>query len=201
MKGKFMPTAVTIGLLIGAGLFWAILFFVNKLMMNNGLEKVNAYIANCEIIPLKVGNFTVVKGSITGFFKRTGSIYYSSTKATFYGATYRKYFSLEFMGKDDDNYLFDDFLTHYINKGDEIKATVNKTELSDTSYGTQQKPVPVFWFERETENSWNTFAQCINSSHNADTTQETEQMYRNTIAVYLTFVKSKKDFNRMFPKK
>jgi hypothetical protein len=198
---KIMPTATTIGLLIGVCLFGAILFFINKSRTNNGIEKVYAYIANCEMIPLKINDFTIDDGNVIGFFTRRGSKDYSTEEAIFYDSIYKKYFSLKFIGNSQNRVAFDAFLTRHLNKGEEIDATVNKIEMADTNYGTQQKPVPVFNFERSPDKSWNNFFEFAIGSDTTNAIKKKEQIYYDAIAIYLTFVKSKKDFKKMFPDK
>ena len=203
MKGKLMPTAMTIGLIIGICLFSFILYFINAIRDNNGIKKVDTYINNCSKIKLvlgfKRGNF-VVLGNINGNFGRMGADSYSTATAIFYDSNYKKYFKIEFIGSHAGSALS---MLSYLKNGDTIEAVVNKIELADIAYGTQQKPIPIFKFEAQ--NLWgNKFPYCMNlNGEDPKTTiiQNTEQMYRNMIAIYLTFEKSRKDFNRMFPKK
>lgn len=71
-------------------------------------------------------------------------------------------------------------------------------ELGDPLYGTLQKPIPIFKFSRKNATDWKTFAEVTNNEGRIDNTKEMDKLYKNSIGIYLTHIKSKEDFKRMF---
>ena len=86
-------------------------------------------------------------------------------------------------------------------KNEIVTATINMLELADTSYGTIKKPIPIFNFSRDDPNaSWKTFAIYQQGSSKINNDIEMKKNYRGNIGVYLSYIKSKEDFEKMFGK-
>ncbi|MGY4385189.1 hypothetical protein ACVWYN_002225 [Pedobacter sp. UYP24] len=114
---------------------------------------------------------------------------------------YKKYFVIEFItGSATDSYIYSEFIKE-INKGEHITASVNSKELADASYGTAQKPVPIFSFSRNDLQHHKTYITFLSSDGvYPDNHVKMEKDLRGSIGIYLTHVKSNADFEKMFGK-
>lgn len=194
---------ITLGLILGVLACGAILYFFNKSNSNNvGDNEIQKYINDSENIQLVIpGSVNAVLNSIKGDARMLGSASFAASSDLFYDNLHKKYFLLQFINskiKGDVSKDYDMEFSIFINsikQGESITATVSKTELADASYGTKQKPIPVFKFSRDGNVNYKTFES---TTDDAAEISHIRKSYPIDVGIYLTFVKSKADFEKMF---
>lgn len=204
---------VTLGWVLGIAAFCIVLYFYNTGHSNNvGSKEIQQYIDNCENIQLIIADsidpdFHFIKGDK----RMLGDATFPASSTLFYDSAQNKYFIIQFFyakikGYKSGSYAqqFDSFMDD-IKKGDSITASINKIELMDTSYGTKSKPIPIFKFSRNGDVTYKTFEDMIGDNNNDNTKDTIEishirQLYPIDVGIYLSFIKSKEDFEQMFGK-
>ena len=176
--------------------------------INKGDDYADRYVANCDTIKLLMKNF---KDSAQ-YFKVEGKFNASSDNNTayinkhqlkFYDEAHHKYFVILYFFSNNSNFdeVFGVYASSNLDKsGTAIVGVVNKDEMADAAYGTEQKPVPVLYFySSETGHSY--FYTLIGQTNKPF--KGTEEQFKNWMlsynaAHYLNYVKSKPDFDKMF---
>jgi len=188
-----------IGILLGVALFSWVLFLFNKGHSNNASDKIDDYINNCTPVKLKINDYKNITKDIKGNAKLLGTTTFYSNQTLFYDKSYKKWFVIEFIAGDaGEAYLYSKFIKE-INKGENISAFVNKKEMDDAGYGVLQKPIPIFKFIRDDTGHHKTYA-AFNNSDGAypDNHIAINKSYRGSVSVYLSYIKNKADFKKMF---
>jgi len=206
---------IVFGSLLVIGLVFGRMFgrlLVNKLdnkdsRVNNGGEYAAKYLSNCDTIKLMMKDF---KDS-SKFFKVKGQFNASSDDNTayinkhiikFYDEAHHKYFVILYFFSNNSNFdkVFDTYASDLDIAGTAVIGIVNKEEMADASYGTPQKPVPVLYFySAETGHSY--FYTLIGQTN--EPFKGTEEQFKHWMlsynaAHYLSYVKSKQDFDKAF---
>lgn len=200
----FLPAA---GWLLGVSLVSLGLDIYNKFNRNDGYNRVPQYLRACDSIQLSLDSLYKTEfGWVEGNMTRSGGNSFPISKKLFYDSAYKKYFVIEFcsarISKErnfDYGGAFDSFMME-VRQGENITALVNKIEMADTSYGTKQKPIPIFWFKRNGNVDYKTFESLFYDDKDTGTLSDVRQLYPGTIGIYLSHVKSKEDFEKMFGK-
>ncbi len=93
-----------------------------------------------------------------------------------------KYFNLFFLGNPE--------MLYRMARDREIIAIVNKDDLENSNYGTQENPIPIFYFYIPH------FRNRKSKQYlEAELTKET---YKNTVAFYLAYIMPKDEFKQRF---
>jgi ribosomal protein S7 len=71
-----------------------------------------------------------------------------------------------------------------------ILATVNRSEMSDPSFGTEKKPIAILKFSIEN----------LDPSLDSTVLNTSQNQYRFNVHEYLTYTMGHSDFNRIFKK-
>ncbi|GGI29507.1 hypothetical protein [Pedobacter mendelii] len=181
--------------------------------VNNGKPYVKKYLSSCDTIRLFMKDYSKKSEDfeVQGVFnlsKDENSAYIDKWASLFYDNRSKKYFccyyffpSLSFFSK-----MYGSFLYGIDQKGTDILATVNKNELSDATYGTKEKPIPIVYYI--VPEKMNNFFDSVTDSgnhndksgfHGTEIEFKTFMSEYNT-RYYLSYVKSKADFEKMFGK-
>lgn len=198
-------SAKTIGWLLGTLLFSISLYFFNRNKSNDGHKKIDEYISHCENIQLVMNNYKNIDTYVGGSYGKYGRNSFPASQTTFYDSTYKNFFIIELFSFKLHKDIVPSYASEFslfiiqIKQGERIIALVNKVELADTCYGTLQKPIPIFNFKRSGEGIYSkTFSDISEDTTTAK--KDFENLYRGTIGIYLSYIKSKKDFEKMFGK-
>jgi hypothetical protein len=172
-----------------------VVFLLNQLLFsaNYGTEKqVPKYIENSIELDLQVPNHLEFEiGSIrTGIRQvgsRTGLRSKQCNRIIFFSSEYGKYFSIILAGSKKATLV--QFTAFANTVGDHlIVAKVNKSDMGNPDYGTEENPVPIFMFsipKLEGRKSYERFAI-------------TEEQYKNAVYYYLAYMMPKKEFKTRF---
>ncbi|RAJ31877.1 hypothetical protein [Pedobacter cryoconitis] len=179
--------------------------------INNGKPHVVQYLNDCDTLHLIMKNSTLQDT----FFKVQGAFDLSRDDNTasvdkyetiFYEEKMTKYFCIYYFFSRNSMFsqMYYDFIYDINKNGAHIIATVNKKELADITYGTKQKPIPITYFETP-DNSTTLYDLNKGSVENKFTFHGTEAEFKTymknyNIRNYLSYVKSKADFEKMFGK-
>lgn len=203
---------LAIGLIFGRYLGrWLVNIFDNPdTSINDGHLHVNEYLSKCDTIVLNIKNlkdstsFFEVKAKFNPSSADNMAILYKN-EAKFYSDDLHKYFSILYFFSDPaKDQIYGMYLTGDIdNSGEQIVATVNKVELADNSNGTQAKPIPIIYFQLKRKQS-DTFYSMIKGDSKGDFHGSEEDFKKYTLNYnaghYLSYAKSKHDFEKMFGK-
>ncbi len=203
--------------LLGIGLFfgkyigrWIVNVMDNPdTRINNGKPYVQQYLNNCDTLHLIMKNFTTklddfeVKGSFN-LSQADNTAYLDKQTSVFFDGKSNKYYCIYyfFSSNSMSSQMYDTFISDVDKNGANIIATVNKNELSDVTYGTKQKPVPIIYYE--VPGKMNSFYSLVEDEGKSSYSNEAEfkvYMTNYNIRNYLSYVKSKADFEKMFDKK
>ena len=83
--------------------------------------------------------------------------------------------------------------------GTQITAWVNQDDLKDPSYGTKEKPIPVFNFKGVNEPIRIT-SESEGSVNGYETLEPTDEQYKHNVLTYLTYIMPKEEFKKRFEK-
>lgn len=213
---KVLQTAsiciLALGLIFGRYIGrWLVNVFDNPdTSINSGHLYINQYLSKCDTITLNVKNFAdsasyfEVKAKFNPSSADNMAIVYKH-EIKFYSDSLHKYFSIFYFFKYSSmDEVFGMYLVRAIkDPGEKIIATVNKQELADSTYGTKEKPIPITYFQLKKEES-NTFYSMAKGNDKSDF-QGSEADFKKYISnsnagYYLSYVKSKEDFEKMFGK-
>ena len=176
--------------------------------VNNGKLYVKQYLNNCDTVHLIMRNFTIklddfeVQGAFnlsqadnTAYLDKQTSVFFDDKSDKFYCIYYF------FSSNSKNSQMYDAFISDVDQNGASIIAIVNKNELSDDTYGTKQKPVPIIYYE--VPEKMNSFYSLVDDIGNSN--YKTEKEFKDYTASYnarnyLSYVKSKADFEKMFGK-
>lgn len=209
-KGTVISVLIGLALIVGIFLGRSL---INKLddphtRINNGEAYVSKYIAGCDTMRLTMKNFKdndnffKVKGtSNTSDYNTTG--YINKHAIQFYADSLKKYFSVYFFftNNTESDELFRTYVSVNLNeKNTPIVATVNKAELNDPSYGTKEKPVPILYFYgvKQGPDFLYTLMQENSKKFQGNSAEYKTFIQNFNVSHYLSYVKSKPDFNKMF---
>lgn len=181
--------------------------------INNSKPYVAQYLDNCDTLQLVMknftkelshfqvqGNFDLSKDDNTAYLDKWKSIFYDIKSGRYFCIYY--FFSRNSMRSD----MYGTFIYDIDQKGDRIIATVNRKELADNTYGTKQKPVPIVYYEvPEKMNSFYSLVYDDGDVNDRNVFHGTEAEFKiytknYNIRNYLSYVKSKADFEKMFGK-
>lgn len=200
----FLPA---MGWLLGVSLFSFLLDIYNKFTSNNGYSKVSEYIKAGDSMQLSLDSLYGSEfGWVEGNMDRSGGGSFPISKTLFYDSAYKKYFMIAFcdakLAKSSNFDYTEDFniFMGEVQQGEKITALVNKIEIADNNYGTKQNPIPVFWFKRDAKVSHKTFESVFYLSEDTASVEKIKCLYPVTVGIYLSHMKSKADFEKMFEK-
>ena len=176
--------------------------------INRGAPYVQQYWNNCDTLHLIMKNFTIklshfeVKGSFD-LSKDDNTADLHKWQSYFFDKRTNKYFRIYyfFVRNSMRSQMYGSFIYDVDQNGVKIIATINKQELADPTYGTEQKPVPILYFE--VPDKMNSFYSLIDDEGKSKYSNEAEfkvYMTNYNIRNYLSYVKSKADFEKMFGK-
>ncbi|WP_158988794.1 hypothetical protein [Mucilaginibacter sp. L196] len=188
-------------------------YFMNKVdnpdtSVNNGQTYAARYIADCDTLQLVMKDFkdstsTFKVKSTAGPFSDNDQTYVTQHKVVFYDSHYKKDFSvLYFFNKSNLDEDFRTYINLNVDSVEHIAGTVNKHEMADATYGDKQKPIPVLYFHSTTHNNtpYYDLTQQDKGSFIGSEGQFRIWMLHYNVWHYLSYVKSKADFERMFGK-
>jgi hypothetical protein len=175
---------------------------------NKGVDYAAKYVANCDTIKLLMKNFkdSAQYFKVEGKFNASAddnTAYINKHQLKFYDEAHHKYFEILYFFSNNSNFdqVFGVYASSNLDKtGTAIIGVVNKDELADTNYGTSQKPVPVLYFySAETGHSYfYTLTSQTNKPFKGTEDQFKDWMLNYNASHYLSYVKSKADFDKMF---
>ncbi|MGN7988584.1 hypothetical protein ACTJKC_14645 [Pedobacter sp. 22226] len=84
-------------------------------------------------------------------------------------------------------------------EGQGITAWVNQDDLKDPSYGTKEKPIPVFNFKGIGEPIRIT-SESEGSVNGYESLEPTNEQYKHNVLTYLTYIMPKDEFKKRFGK-
>ncbi|RBQ02201.1 hypothetical protein, partial [Pedobacter miscanthi] len=84
-------------------------------------------------------------------------------------------------------------------EGQGITAWVNQEDLKDPSYGTKEKPIPVFNFKGIGEPIRIT-SESEGSVNGYESLEPTNEQYKHNVLTYLTYIMPKDEFKKRFEK-
>jgi hypothetical protein len=209
-------TGTVISVLIALGLALGIYFgryFINKVddphtRINNGEAVADKYIANCDTIHLTIKNYmdTDVYFKVKGASNTASSntiAYVSKYVISFYDDSMKKHFAVYYFFKTN-SFLAQSFSNYTISEldkaGTPIACVVNKAELNDPSYGTEQKPVPILYFYtiKRGHDYFYSLTQEGTKSFEGNENEFKNWILNYNASHYLSYVKPKADFDKMF---
>ena len=202
--------ALGIGLFFGKYLGrWIVNFIDNPdTRVNNGKPYVEKYLNNCDTLHLTLKNFTDTNSyfEVKGKFdlsKNDNTAYIDKYEIIFYSDIVKKYFCIYyfFSINSKNSQMYNIFTGDIDQNGASIIAMVNKNELSDVTYGTKKKPIPILYYE--VPDKMNSFYSLVSDIGNPNYKTEGEFKEYTTnynVRNYLSYVKSKADFEKMFGK-
>jgi hypothetical protein len=178
--------------------------------INDGKKYADLYISNCDTLHLTLKNF---KYKTRTFEVKAKANYLSDGNfasvdqhdVIFKDEQRQKYFAIYyfFAANAYRSIAYEGFIRSNLHQnGEPIVATVNKTELNDSSYGTITKPIPIIYFD--TPGATDSFYSLVaDATDDKDMFHGNEQQFKKYIAGYnawhyLSYVKSKPDFDRMY---
>ncbi len=176
--------------------------------VNNGKPYVQKYLDNCDTLHLVMKNFKTTKThfEVQGNFdlsKDDNTAYVDKRISVFFADQLGKYFCIYyfFSRNSISSQMYGQFINDVDQNGASIIATVNKNELSDATYGTKQKPIPIIYYE--VPDKMNSFYSLVDDIGNP--TYKTETEFKNyttnyNTRNYLSYIKSEADFEKMFGK-
>lgn len=206
-------SVIAIGLFFGKYLGrWIINMIDNSdTRVNNGKPYIGPYLSNCQTLNLLMNDF-VVKDSyfeVQGTFdisKDDNSAYLDKYETIFFEKGYSKYFCIYYFFSMNSMYsqMYGQFINDIDKNGTKIIALVNKNELIDPSYGTKDKPIPITYYEAP-EKMTTLYELNKGPAENSFSFHGTEDEFKtlvknNNVRNYLSYVKSKADFEKMFGK-
>jgi hypothetical protein len=171
------------------------IFLINLLFFsgNKNAEKyVDAYISDSKAIELDMVNdrgnsdfktVSIYTGLKTAFLKvkLTGKRMHNFI---FYNTKYQKYFSMSII--EEQRMQFDAYCAF---NDRTIIAQINNYEMENASYGTRDNPIHIFMLEIPGVKHPDFLKNLIS-----------EDQYRRTVLVYLTYVMPKKEFKERYKK-
>lgn len=203
---------LAVGLIFGRYIGrWLINVFDNPdTSINDGYSNLASYLSKCDTITLNMKDFKESRS----FFEVKAKFNPSSSDNTafaykheikFYSDALNKYFSIfYFFSNAGLHQTFGMYLTRsFEDSGEDIIATVNKIDFADISYGTKEKPIPIVYFEPKIKESY-TFYSLVKGNKKGDFNGSEadfkKYMLNSNAGYYLSYVKSKQDFEKMFGK-
>ncbi|GAA4210897.1 hypothetical protein GCM10022289_38990 [Pedobacter jeongneungensis] len=129
--------------------------------------------------------------SAIGFKSLNGNI----ISVRFREPTIKKYFIVSVYDVNDQLY----FPLSESMYGKEITAWVNQDDLKDPSYGTKEKPIPVFNFKGMGEPIRIT-SESEGSVNGYESLEPTNEQYKHNVLTYLTYIMPKDEFKKRFGK-
>ncbi|KQM67151.1 hypothetical protein ASE74_06705 [Pedobacter sp. Leaf216] len=199
----------TVGWIVGVFvLFPLFVFLYNKITVrkNDGAKYLNLYIGKISKIDLQIPVSDINSpiymktdfdhyrrgASGIGFKGLSGEIQY----ITFFETIESKYFRI---------YLFDTNYQSYANfesviEKKKITGWVNQDDLKDPSYGTKERPIPIFTFKGINEPIRIT-SESEGSVNGYESLEPTYQQYKHNVLTYLTYIMPKEEFQERFEKK
>lgn len=208
----FSISLFVVGLIFGRYIGrWLINVFDNPdTSINDGYSNLASYLSKCDTITLNMKDFKESRSffEVKAKFNPSSSdntAYAYKNEITFYSDSLHKYFSIfYFFGNPELHHLFGFYYTSAIkNPGGNIIATVNRLDFNDTSYGTKEKPIPIIYFQLKKEES-NTFYSMAKGNNKSDfhgsEADFKKYILNSNAGYYLSYVKSKQDFEKMFGK-
>lgn len=203
---------LAVGLIFGRYIGrWLVNIFDNPdTSINDGRLYIDQYLSKCDTITLNVKNFAdsadyfEVKAKFNPSSADNMAIVYKH-EIKFYSDSLHKYFSIfYFFRYSSMDEAFGMYLVRAIkDPGAEIIATVNKQELADNTYGTKDKPIPIVYFHLLKDES-HTFYSLIKGEGKGEfrgsENDFKKYMLNYNIDHYLSYIKSKQDFEKMFGK-
>lgn len=183
-----------LGWLIGVLIVFPIIIFgVNYLFKkkeNNAKTAIPRYIEKCIELKLQFPNQLKFRDTLytISLMSPPLKIY----KIFFKDLSMNKYMEITFFNYPEDKGMaFPSSL-----RGKETLMTINKDDLNDPSYGTQENPLPVFKVreilpdsvskKRGEENGWNV--------------DITDKQFKYNVEQYLTYIMPKEEFKKRFEK-
>ncbi|MET4141921.1 hypothetical protein [Pedobacter sp. UYP1] len=203
---------LAIGLVFGRYIGrWLVNIFDNPdTTINDGRLHLDEYLSKCDTVSLNIKKYTdsisyfEVKAKFNPSSADNTAFAYKN-EITFYSDSLHKYFSIfYFFSNPELHHLFGFYYTSAIkNPGGDIIATVNRLDLNDGSYGTKEKPVPIIYFQLKKE-ELNTFYSMAKGNNKGDFNGSEadfkKYILNSNAGYYLSYVKSKQDFEKMFGK-
>ncbi|MDQ0970088.1 hypothetical protein QFZ20_005491 [Flavobacterium sp. W4I14] len=193
------------GYIIGAAIILPLLligynyFFINK---NEAEKYISSYLNNFSelkiIIPeaKSVEEFMSIKSKTIAMrsknMGRDGSSRTTMMYRLAYDQTTRKYFQITMFD------LYNQFFGAIDNK--KVLIKVNKQDLNNPTYGTKEKPIPVFSVrgaDKPLTEHRATDQDLAGSDYNIDTTPD---WYKYNVYMYLTYIMPKEEFEKRFGK-
>jgi hypothetical protein len=179
--------------------------------INNGKNQVNSYLNNTDTLHLTLKHFK----HQTRYFEVKAKDNYSADgnvatvnefDVTFKDSIRQKYFTIYYFFNNSFFYsAYGTFILSNVDQaGEHIIVTVNRAELSDAQYGTATKPIPVIYFDAPgVSNSF--YSMVAGNAEDKTAFRGSEAAFKNYMLEYnawhyLSYVKSKTDFNNMFNK-
>lgn len=183
-------------------------FLYNKITVskNDGAKYLNLYIAKISKIDLQIPVSDINSpiymktdfdhyrrgASGIGFKGLSGEIQY----ITFFETIESKYVRI---------YLFDTNYQSYANfesviEKKKITGWVNQDDLKDPSYGTKERPIPIFNFKGINEPIRIT-SESEGSVNGYESLEPTDQQYKHNVLTYLTYIMPKEEFQERFEKR
>lgn len=165
-----------------------ILFFPKRDVSKQAANYINNSIDIELSVPedIDIGMNSIYTGvkqkGITGGLKRE-----SYNGISFFNGYYGKYFKVSFIGdKKRANYQFIVFTKLLHDKN--IIAKVNKSDLDNFDYGTEENPVPIFMFNIPKYVGWKDYEDVA----------ITEDQYKASVYYYLAYIMPEEEFKLRF---
>ncbi|GGH01283.1 hypothetical protein [Mucilaginibacter phyllosphaerae] len=179
--------------------------------INRGQEVADSYIQNSDTLHLVLKKFKYaskyfeVKAK-TNYFMDGNVAFIHQATIFFKDEVRQKFFTIYyFFNKPYFDQAYGVFADGNLNTdGENIIATVNKKELADASYGTAAKPIPIIYFDAPAVS--NSFYSMVagdatdKAAFHGSEAEFKKYMLHYNAWHYLSYVKSKADFHKMYSK-
>lgn len=192
---------------------WLVYKFDQPIMTNDGRTFAKEYISGCSSINLIIKNR---KDTMSHFEAHDrfnpnsdlSSKYIDKFESVFFDDGQKKYFKIIYFFPV--NSWFSNMYRDYLREFDQeerkryIIATVNNKELANFKYGNIKNPIPIVYFDAP--NVTNSFYSAVSGNpEDKDFFKGTEAEFKTyqlnyNVNYYLSYVKSKADFEKMFGK-
>jgi hypothetical protein len=184
---KMKGFSQAIGWIIGSIIVFPLgLYCYQKyISLNDGYRYADQYIQNSENVHLLLN--TTFNCDFEAYFqsysKRQTTMAEDLVSYPFYSIEFKKYFAIQEFNAGT-RFMSAMTRTKFNNP---IIASVNKLEMNDPTYGTLKNPVPILRIK-------------IDAVRDSDLNilNITDKRYKYNVGEYLTYFKSKQDFNKMF---
>lgn len=177
-------------------MLWPMLgeFMAKKSINDVTSAQVSQYINDSKLINFKLKDYKYSESHYKGNLFYKGQLfapYKIRTNYTFYDSNYKKYFVVEMFNFPGVT-PYDDLLT--IAKNRPVKCAINTYELSSTSYGSENNPVPIFKLILKDDSLWKESEKDC-----ADVIKSSNTYYETAVRYNLIYYVPKADYQKMFP--